>query len=47
MTLRGDKTARRFCVFIRILLSCLVVSEKLSIFAGKSIFYEFGKISKT
>ena len=47
MTLRGDGAARRFCVFIRILLRCLAVSGKLSIFAGKSFFYEFGKISRT
>lgn len=35
MTLGGDEAARRFCVFIRILLRCLEVSEKVGIFAGK------------
>ena len=33
MTLGGDGAARRFCVFIRIFFSCLVLSEKLIIFA--------------
>ena len=35
MTLRGNEAARRFCVYNRIFFSCLVVSEKIGIFAEK------------